>query len=254
MEYSELSRPELINLCKQRKITGYSSKPKQEIIDLLVEEKQTVDKNIRDIDAKLHETQVCTPLSIRRKIVAPADIPSGCDITKEKRHEIFGQVAGGSGAMGPENYQRTKIIEGTGYPCPKTNKRINLRTNIMKEIACPNKLPDGFDYSEDFDGVQTIGGKLVYVNFKCVVGAGGSQTRSLREVYWFVEGQLKAVGNVGVYFANILDGDQAHSVMPKFEYLCGLPEYTGIKNKVYVGDLRGYFSWLSGIIDSAQEV
>jgi hypothetical protein len=83
------------------------------------------------------------------------------------------------------------ITEGTGIPCPKTNMRINLRTNTLCNVAHPNKQVDGFDYSEDFDGVQQVpGDKIVYINLKCIVGKGGSQTRSLREVYWFIEGRL----------------------------------------------------------------
>jgi hypothetical protein len=68
----------------------------------------------------------------------------------------------------------------------------------------------------------------------------------LREVYWFVEGQLNVIknsNNTNVFFANILDGDESHAVLPKFEYLLSLPEFTNEKNNVYVGDLTGYFSW-----------
>jgi hypothetical protein len=249
MDYTKLSRSELIGLCKQRGIKGYSSKAKPGIIDMLLVNNPPVAEVPQEVPAKPPPP---VAIVLRRKITTPADIPAGCDITKEKRHEVFGHVAGGAGAMGPETYQRSKIVEGTGQPCPKTNMRINLRTNTLISIACPNKLPDGFDYSEDFDGVQTIDGIRVYINFKCVVGAGGSQTRSLREVYWFIEGQLKTAGTDGIYFANILDGDQSHSVMSKFEHLRGLPEYVGVKNKVYVGDLRGYFAWLSSIVDPPQ--
>jgi len=174
----------------------------------------------------------------------PIDVLPGNLITKNKRHEQFGKVAGGSGSQNPEKFQRQKIIDGTGLACPKTNTRINLRTNTLKDVAHPNKNNDGFDYSEDFDGSQTIQNKKVYINLKCIVGSGGSQTRSLREVYWFVEGQLRVLNLVeNVYFANILDGDEAHSTMSKFEYLLALPEFKNVRNNVYVGDLNGYFNW-----------
>lgn len=177
-------------------------------------------------------------------ICCPEDVISGNLITKEKRQELFGKVAGGAGSRNPEEFQRQKIIEGTGIGCPKTNIRINLRTNTLKDIAHPNIKSDGFDYSEDFDGVQSIKNKKVYINLKCIVGKGGNQTRSLREVYWFVEGQLNSLKSMeNVYFANILDGDEAHSSMSKFEYILALPAFESVKNSVYIGDLKGYFDW-----------
>jgi len=113
----------------------------------------------------------------------------------------------------------------------------------------PNTKSDGFDYSEDFDGVQSVKNKKVYVNLKCIVGKGGVQTRSLREVYWFVEGQLNSLKSVeNVYFANILDGDEAHSSMSKFEYILALPAFESVKNRVYIGDLKGYFDWFKKTI------
>jgi hypothetical protein len=165
-------------------------------------------------------------------------------ITKTARQELFGIVGTGAGSRKPEDYQRATIIQHTGVLCPKTNMRINLRTNALREIAMPNKHDDGFDYSEDFDGCQTFGDKKVYLNLKCIVGTGGTQTRSLREVYWFVQGQLNVLKTTpATYFANILDGDEAHSVLPKFRYLLNLTDYTDVKNKVYVGDLKGYLDW-----------
>jgi hypothetical protein len=170
----------------------------------------------------------------------------GSHITKEKRQEIFGRASGGASTTNHENYSRSKIKEHTGTECPKTNIRINLRTHTLKDIACPNKYDDGFDYSEDFDGVQVFGDRKVYINLKCVVGQGGSQTRSLREVYWFIEGQLRTEEK-DVFFANILDGDEAHSCMSKFQHLLSLPEFESSRKKVYVGDLRGYFDWVKSI-------
>lgn len=166
-------------------------------------------------------------------------------ITKTTRQELFGVVAGGAGSRKPEEYQRAMIVQHTGIPCPKTNARINLRTSTLKDVAMPNKHDDGFDYSEDFDGLQIFDKNLVYLNLKCIVGTGGAQTRSLREVYWFVQGQLNVLKAVpeGLYFANILDGDEANSVLPKFKYLLNLDAYKNEKNKVYIGDLKGYLDW-----------
>ena len=178
-------------------------------------------------------------------IKCPNDVISGSSINKDKRHELFGQVAGGSGSRSPENFQRSKIVEGTGTECGKSNMRINLRKNTLNEISHPNKKNNGFDYTEDFDGVQTVNNKKIYINLKCIVGKGGAQTRSLREVYWFIEGQLNVLKNTNddVYFVNILDGDEAHSCMSKFEYIFELPEFSSVKKNIYIGDLKGYFEW-----------
>jgi hypothetical protein len=177
-------------------------------------------------------------------------ILEGSSITKTKRTELFGQCDKGAGTSSPENYQRQTISSITKIPCLKTNIRINLRTNTLKEICYPNKHPNGFDYSENFDGVQTIDSKVIYINLKCVVGSGGSQTRSLREVYWFIQGQLNVLlssSNHNLFFANILDGDEAYSMFDKYNYLLSLPEYSFIKHKVYVGDLKNYFKWFETI-------
>jgi hypothetical protein len=167
---------------------------------------------------------------------------------------MFGQVDGGANSMTPEKYQRATIVDLTGIPCPKNNMRINLRTNEMKEVAFPNLNPDGFDYSENFDGSQIVNGNTIYVNLKCVVGSGGSQTRSLREVYWFIKGQLNVLKNTSdkLYFANVLDGDEAHSVMDKYQHLLSNPEYDNVKSHVYVGDLRDYLLWVNKLRDETQ--
>ena len=118
----------------------------------------------------------------------------------------------------------------------------------MRDIAHPMTRDDGFDWTEDFDGKQTIDGKEFYVNLKSVVGSGGSQTRTLRdECYPFVEAQLNYLLKYmpdKQYFANIFDGDEAASKMRMYKYLLNLPEYGDVNQRVYVGDLRGYFDWV----------
>ena len=164
---------------------------------------------------------------------------------KAWRHDTFGPVSGGAGSTAMEHWQRKQVEDGTGVVCPKTKMRINVRTKTLHEIAQPNRRPDGFDFTEDFDGIQTFGETTVYLNFKSIVSAGGAQTRSLREVYWFVGGQLDVAKTTpGILFANLLDGDEPASQMDKFQYLLGLEEYAGVRDRVYVGDTRGYFTWL----------
>lgn len=179
-------------------------------------------------------------------IKCPLDVIDGYLITQKLRKKIFGDVAGGSGSMNPEKYQRNKIIEGTQIDCLKTNIRINLRNNCLEDIRCPNIQINGFDYTENFDGVQNINNALIYINLKCIVGKGGTQTRSLREVYWFIEGQLKIlVDNEDIYFANILDGNEANANMSKYNYL--ISHFKDVKERIYVGDLKNYFNWLNNL-------
>ena len=210
----------------------------------------TTDRKSKRIKKRAAQCPCCAIASDKEhKITCPDSVIEGSLITKEKRITLFGSVSGGSGARRPEEFQRAKIIEGTGINCGKTNVRINLRTGQLNELTHPNICENGFDFSEDFDGVQMISGKLIYVNLKCVVGKGGAQTRSLREVYWFIEGQLKTLlKKSDIYFANILDGDEPHSQISKFMYLLSLPEFADVGKHVYVGDLKGYFAWICKII------
>lgn len=182
-------------------------------------------------------------------ITCPSDIIAGCDICKETRHQLHGQVAGGAGSRKPEEWQRAKIAEGTGKECKKTDMRINKRTLELRENKQPMKEDDGFDWTENFDGYQRLNGKKFYYNLKCVVGTGGSQTRTLRdECYPFVEAQLNYLlanpEDEKTHFTNIFDGDECHKRMSKFAYLLGLDEYAHVHHRVYVGDLKSVFEWL----------
>jgi len=186
---------------------------------------------------------------ITMSIICPEQVLDGFRYTKDTRHELYGEVAGGGGSTKPEKFQREQIIKGTAIPCPKTNIRINWRKNELTDIAHPMTQDDGFDYTEDFDGKQTFGQTTVYINLKSVVGTGGSQTRTLRdECYAFVNAQLNYLvkyQTTDVLFANIFDGDEAARRMPKFTYLLELPEFASVKKNVYVGDLKGYFDWIA---------
>ena len=113
-------------------------------------------------------------------------------------------------------------------------------------------IPDGFDWSEDFDGLQTINDFELYYNFKLVCSGGGAQTRTLRdETYSFVETQLKYIkknSSKKIIFINILDGDVSFGRMPHFKYLLNLPDYKEYNNKCFVGDMKQFQSWFSKFI------
>lgn len=181
-------------------------------------------------------------------IICPESVVDGCNYTKKKRQELYGKVAGGSGSMKPEKFQREMIVLGTGHSCNKTNTRINWRNNEMIEKAQPMRKNDGFDYTENFDGKQVFCSNTVWINLKSVSGGGGSQTRTLREqCYPFVNAQLNYLlksKKTDCFFANILDGDAASSKMMMFNYLLELPMFYTVNKYIYVGDLKGYFAWV----------
>lgn len=181
---------------------------------------------------------------------AKRNMLSGSDFTKESRKLAMGDVSKGSGTMRPEMYQREQIVLHTGVPCAKTHMRINWKTQELVEKIHPMKYDDGFNYSENFDGVQHFHGGTVYVNLKNVCGKGGSQMRTLRhQTYHFVDSQLNFLRNSdskNIFFGNVLDGDEASDCMRFFNHLLR-DESDDIRSRVYVGDLRGYIDWFKVI-------
>ena len=154
-----------------------------------------------------------------------------------------------------EKYQRDLVKKITKRECPKSNHlRINHRTlELIKKNNPMTKsgkaIPDGFDWSEDFDGLQTINDVELYYNFKLVCSGGGAQTRTLRdETYSFIETQLKYIKKYSskkIIFINILDGDVSFNRMTHFIYLLNLPDYKEQKDKCFVGDMKQFQSWFS---------
>jgi hypothetical protein len=166
--------------------------------------------------------------------------------TKEWRQKEFGKVAGGSGSMNCEIYQRSYVEKILKKRCKKTHLRFNRRTGKLEEVKSPNKYENGFDYTEDFDGMIINGDKILLFNFRMVCGKGGSQTRTLRGSYQFIEEQLKfSKTHPNYYFANILDGDESFHTIDKFIYLINLKEYSEVKNRCYIGDLCSFEKWFN---------
>lgn len=234
---ADMKKPELLALCREKKLIATSKTLKSELIKLL-----TIENNNNTNNPEISEVKT--------------QIIDGKSITKNIRQFQFGNVAGGAGSSAPEKYQRNTIQEITGVKCNKTNMRINFRRIKLIEMSRPNIQPDGFDYTEDFDGVQEFEKITIYINMKCIVGKGGSQTRSLREVYHFIEAQSQVCLTNTIYngklfyFANILDGDEAHSTMKKYHYLIN-EYYSSISSRIYIGDLNGYFNWLEKLLENS---
>ena len=67
----------------------------------------------------------------------------------------------------------------------------------------------------------------------------------------FFTGQLKClITTKNVYFANVLDGDEAANNM-EYHYLMDIYE---TKNNIYVGDLMGYIKWFETLFNSSTEL
>jgi len=145
-----------------------------------------------------------------------------------------------------EIYQRNLIQEITKQPCVKTNMRFNIFTKEMCEKKNPMKTKDGFEWTEDMDGKINKNNNDFYFNMKFICNTGGSQTRSLREVYHFIETQaehLLLFDKKNTYFINILDGNICFHHMDKFHYLLSKPQYAGIIQQIYTGDMKGFQEW-----------
>ena len=187
-------------------------------------------------------------LSQRVRPSRPSEVKPGSQLTKQSRHEFFDvdNISGGN-SMKAEKYQRIMIEKGTRHPCEKSDMRINTETNAFERNPQPYRGENGsFDWTEDFDGYQSFNNLEIYYDFKCIVGDGGSQTRSLKCVYDFVKAQLKLTNNdtfdKNVIFVNILDGDTCSKHMSKFSHLK--------HPNIYIGDLYDYFEWLDNRLDT----
>jgi len=182
------------------------------------------------------------------RVQRPDRVIPGIEITNHKRLEMLGvETVSKKNSMEPENFQRKAVEDGTGFECPKSgHMRINSETGEIAKNAQPYSGPNAnYDWTEDFDGLQTFGGKChVFYNFKSIVEGGGSQTRSLRCVYDFVKAQQN-VRNVdkNTFFVNILDGEVCAKNLHMFKRFEN-------DDHIYVGDLYDYFEWLNNKLET----
>jgi len=198
--------------------------------------------------------------------------PAGKDVDQAKRQEMVGGSSGGATASKYEKLQRKYVAEWLGE-CPTTNLR-HYRRGRLVECARPFKTPDGFSYTEDYDGSVSNGRYLV--NFKCVLSTGGAQTRSLRCVAEMVEAQVSMIkkwldddkndsgmaytnkdGQLrrGIYgFVNMLDGDEAHAKMSHLQQIVREAAREEMSDHIYIGDTRGGVEWLRTRIPTVQNV
>jgi hypothetical protein len=143
-----------------------------------------------------------------------------------------------------ELFQRNIVENITNLKCSKSNIRLNTDTLAFEDKKYPMKDIDGFDWTEDFDGYQEINNLKLYMNLKMICDKGGSQTRTLREVYHFVKTQLEYLllhpEIKDTYFMNILDGDESFRNMDKFKYLLSKEKYALVKDYIFVGNMEEF--------------
>jgi hypothetical protein len=137
-----------------------------------------------------------------------------------------------------EQWQKKNIEEITTMQVSVCNLKLNKR-NLEILVKRNSREFDEFDYSEKFDGMhinpkKNHGPGIYLYNLKMICGTGGMQTRSLKNVYDFIECQYKYNKKYPnkVRFVNILDGDASFSAMKYFNYL----------NNIYMMGFNGTFS------------
>ena len=174
---------------------------------------------------------------IKKKIL----IPQSCYQTKIWRKNSSFYINGKKNEC--EKYQ-IKVIENiTNDNIKKTNHRINFETKNIEENKNPLKNKNGYEFSENFDGLVIKNDKKYYYNLKFVCDSGGAQTRTLREVYCFIKYQmkfLKKMNTNNIYFYNILDGDECYKNMDKFMYLMNKEKYKQVIKYIFIGSLYDF--------------
>ena len=139
-----------------------------------------------------------------------------------------------------ENYQKSCIHYITKNHLTKTDKRFNISNNEIVEIKHPLKNIDGFEYTENFDGVLEFNNNNYMFNLKFCCDDGGSQTRAMRSVYYLIKLQLYYLltNKQYLFFINILDGDNSYKNHDKFLYLRDKNKYMSIKKNIFIGDMK----------------
>lgn len=170
-----------------------------------------------------------------RKIIL---IPSSYYQTKEWRKTRSWYINGKSNEC--EKYQIILIEQMLINKLIKTNDRINMKNNLIINKKNPMINDDGYDYSENFDGLILKNNNKFYFNLKFVCGNGGAQTRTLREIYHFIKYQIifliKNKTN-NIYFINILDGDSCYNNINKFKYLINNTKNKRVLKYIFIGSL-----------------
>lgn len=166
-------------------------------------------------------------------------IPSSFYQTKNWRKNRIWYKTGKSNEC--EKYQISLIEKICNLKLLKTFDRINMSTIEIISNKNPMINNDGYEWSENLDGLVIKNNIKYYFNLKFVCDSGGSQTRTLREVYHFIKYQMEYLIKFNmnnIYFINILDGDTSYNNINKFNFLKNKVKY--IINYIFIGGLHDF--------------
>jgi hypothetical protein len=79
-----------------------------------------------------------------------------------------------------------------------------------------------------------------------VCDKGGTQTRTLKEVHHFIRYQLEYLAQknkTNTYFINILEGDESHRNVGKFNNIIKREKYDNIEKYIFCGDMNEFYKW-----------
>lgn len=146
-----------------------------------------------------------------------------------------------------EKYQLHIIEKIIKIKIDKTNDRINIEKLLIINNNKPLINNDGYEWTENFDGKIVKNNNIYYFNFKFICDSGGAQTRSLREVYYFIKNQMDVILNIkcnNIYFINILDGNTCYCNMSKFRYLLNKDKYKDCNKYIFIGDSNDFLKYV----------
>ena len=137
MDYSTLSCKELIDICKTKKIKGYSNKTKNELVSILIKEHVEI-KTEEDTTSQKNEEEVvniCKPILkwVGGKTQIISKIMGKFPKKINNYHEPF--VGGGSVLLALLSYIQNNMIEIKGkiYASDNNKNLINLYKNIQQQ-------------------------------------------------------------------------------------------------------------------------
>jgi hypothetical protein len=142
-----------------------------------------------------------------------------------------------------ENFQVAEIrlmIDKKHQLLDHVGTRINDLTFELSNVLRVSNSENPLIWTEDFDLEVLADPFRVFFNLKFIVGDGGSQTRSIREVRHFIQSQHAHITKHGTknVFVNVLDGDTSakytHWLKKMFPH-----------EQIYIGDSYGLSGWLS---------
>jgi hypothetical protein len=143
-----------------------------------------------------------------------------------------------------EKYQVSNIEKILNRTLEKTNERINTKTMEILSEKTPMKRKDAFYWTENFDRKIILNDNTYYFNLKMVCDSGGSQTRTLREVFYFINYQMDYLikyNTTNKYFINILDGDECFRLKEKITENINNEEYKEKRQYIFVGSLCEFY-------------